>query len=190
MAFLDRQRSNAWKQSEVFFDNTGLNLEYCFTEYANQGRKFVFFTTDMRKVSGGHRVVRIPLLTTSTACDAMFESSPGLVKVHEGENADLIWTTTEDITPSDMIRTFYHTYLTGQNNQLLEVIFGSIFTRNECHNRCVLLNGTHKTGVRIPSITTADAKSKYIIFLDVHDGVQNEEGVIYVFREFQFDIPL
>ncbi|ELT95895.1 hypothetical protein CAPTEDRAFT_188515, partial [Capitella teleta] len=109
-----------------------------------------------------------------------FESSPGLVKVHEGEDADLIWTTTEDITPADLYLEFYHTVVVSYN-VLLEAMFGSIFTINECHNRCVLLIGTHETGIRIPSITTADARSKYIIFL--LGAGQNEDAAIYLYRE-------
>ncbi|ELT90510.1 hypothetical protein CAPTEDRAFT_197590 [Capitella teleta] len=110
----------------------------------------------------------------------MFESSPGLVKVHEGDDADLIWTTHEDITPADLRRLFYHT---STGNKLLEVAFGQILTHNECAgDRCVLLNGTHETGIRIPSITRADARSKYIITLSVQGGVQNGDAAIYVYR--------
>ncbi|ELT91361.1 hypothetical protein CAPTEDRAFT_201940 [Capitella teleta] len=116
----------------------------------------------------------------------VFESTPGLVKVHEGDDADLIWTTNDDITPADLDRTFYHT---NQRNQLMEVksIFGVIYTYNECAgHRCVLLNGTHETGIRIPGITTADARSKYIITLSVQGGVQNEDAAIYVYRELYY----
>ncbi|ELT91358.1 hypothetical protein CAPTEDRAFT_201937 [Capitella teleta] len=110
----------------------------------------------------------------------VFESTPGLVKVHEGEDADLIWTTHEDITPADLDRTFYHTSIAG--NKLLETIFGQILTHNECAgHRCVLLNGTHQTGIRIPSITTADARSKYIIVMMITG--QNGDAAIYVYRE-------
>ncbi|ELT97492.1 hypothetical protein CAPTEDRAFT_221457 [Capitella teleta] len=114
----------------------------------------------------------------------VFESSPGLVKVHEGEDVDLIWKTTKDITPANLYRTFYHTSVRGQNNRLLEVAFGKVFTYNECAgHRCVLLNGTHETGIRIPSITTADVRSKYIIYLSIRNGQNgmDEDAAIYVY---------
>ncbi|ELT90509.1 hypothetical protein CAPTEDRAFT_197588, partial [Capitella teleta] len=114
-----------------------------------------------------------------------FESSPGLVKVHEGDDADLIWTTNEDITPADLDRIFYHTSVHDDNNKLMDVIpsFGRIYTFNECAgHRCVLLNGTHETGIQIPRITTADARSKYIIFMNVQNGALDGDAAIYVYQ--------
>ncbi|ELU12294.1 hypothetical protein CAPTEDRAFT_208932 [Capitella teleta] len=117
----------------------------------------------------------------------VFESSPGLVKVHEGDDADLIWTTHEDITPAELGRKFFHTLVNIiETNKVMDVVttFGVIYTFNECAgHRCVLLNGTHETGIRIPSITTADAKSKYIITLSVQGEVRNEDAVIYVYQK-------
>ncbi|ELU06517.1 hypothetical protein CAPTEDRAFT_211330 [Capitella teleta] len=110
----------------------------------------------------------------------VFESTPGLVKVHEGDDADLIWTTREEIYPWAEPE-FFHTSVGFLNNRLVEVIFGFVIIRNECYDRCVLLNGTHSSGIRIPNITTADAKSKYIIVLPYHG--QNDDAVIYVYQK-------
>ncbi|ELT86993.1 hypothetical protein CAPTEDRAFT_200751, partial [Capitella teleta] len=129
------------------------------------------------------RIRKLLLESLAFNFEKMFVSSPGLVKVHEEDYADLIWTTHEDITPVDLTRKFYHTSVVGENNILLEVLFGSIFPRNECRNRCVLLNGTHASGIRIPSITTADARSKYIITLSVQGGGQNGDAAIYVYQK-------
>ncbi|ELU07091.1 hypothetical protein CAPTEDRAFT_206732, partial [Capitella teleta] len=115
--------------------------------------------------------------------DPMIQSTPGLVKVHKGDDVDLIWTTTEEIT-SAVTHHFYHTSSVVEN-RLMIVQNGFTFPLNECLDRgCQHLNGTHTSGIRIPGISTSDAKSKYIINL-VGGGInwQNGDAVIYVYEK-------
>ncbi|ELT97445.1 hypothetical protein CAPTEDRAFT_193401 [Capitella teleta] len=113
----------------------------------------------------------------------VFESSPGFIKVHEGEDADLIWTTRDEIIPWELIQSFFHT--TVHNDNILVVVYAGAnpSTFHECKDRCEHLRGTHEIGIRIPNVTTADAKSKYIIVLKIDIQGQNGDAVIYIYEK-------
>ncbi|ELT87643.1 hypothetical protein CAPTEDRAFT_201578 [Capitella teleta] len=108
----------------------------------------------------------------------LFESTPGLVKVHEGDDADLIWVTTEKIEPWTESY-FYHTSESSVN-LLVQFIYGHTMLYNECKDRCEYLRETHELGIRISDITTADAKSKYIILFYYYG--KNDDAALYVYQ--------
>ncbi|ELU13359.1 hypothetical protein CAPTEDRAFT_186033 [Capitella teleta] len=111
----------------------------------------------------------------------VFNSTPGLVKGHEGATVDLIWTTVFRIV-SNADHEFHHTFPLDPY-RLLRSVEGSTSTFNECRDRCEYLNGTNISGIRIQNITTADAKPKYICSLrDIHYG-QSYDAVIYVYQK-------
>ncbi|ELU12363.1 hypothetical protein CAPTEDRAFT_208818 [Capitella teleta] len=121
----------------------------------------------------------------------VIQSTPGLVKVHKGDDVDLNWTTAEEIT-SAVAHHFYHTSSVVEN-RLMVVQNGFTFPLNECLDKgCQHLIGTHTSGIRIPGISASDAKSKYIINLQGGGiNLQYGDAVIYVyeFRQPVFKHP-
>ncbi|ELU13146.1 hypothetical protein CAPTEDRAFT_202587 [Capitella teleta] len=101
-----------------------------------------------------------------------------MVKVHEEEDADLIWRTIDVISPS-VAHAFYHTSY-DEFHRLMLFENGSYFTYNECEGRCEHLESSRQTGIRIPSIGASDAREKYMINLFAMGS--NDNAVIYLFR--------
>ncbi|ELU09107.1 hypothetical protein CAPTEDRAFT_204597 [Capitella teleta] len=106
----------------------------------------------------------------------VFESSPGLTKVEVGEDVELRWHTTKELT-GDI--TLYHTS-TGVNNKLYKIIFSTHYKHGRCNDCCEYLNGERESAIKIPNVTRADA-GKY--FIQANNRI-NDDAVIYVFREF------
>ncbi|ELU13355.1 hypothetical protein CAPTEDRAFT_186029 [Capitella teleta] len=112
--------------------------------------------------------------------DIVFQNTPGLVKVNEQSDAQLMWKTTRPVTSHNITHDFHHTE-TVYDDLLLKVANGLTFTFFECKDRCQSISGTHYTGITIRNITAADAKSKYIVTLDFGIQAQNDDAGIYVF---------
>jgi hypothetical protein len=110
---------------------------------------------------------------------AAFVSWPGLKKAHKADSVDLIWTTDEDIGFAEE-QTIYHTE-DNDDYILLKSIFGGTGLSNDCEDRCTALLETRQLGVRIPGVTTQDAR-KYVAQYKVMVPF-NDNAVIYVYRK-------
>ncbi|ELT90795.1 hypothetical protein CAPTEDRAFT_185360 [Capitella teleta] len=123
--------------------------------------------------------VTILLLAVSVFGTHGYVSTPGLVKVHEGDLVDLIWSTQDEIG-SAIRQTFWQTY-TDLDHQLMEVDNGYVHTMHACQDRCEHLSGTFMAGMRIPDITIADAKRYILLLRGMHD--LNNDACIFVYQK-------
>jgi hypothetical protein len=82
-------------------------------------------------------------------------TSPGLVKVHPGDDADLRWILTEEVSFHDV----YHTNLASPNILMQQLWPGDPNFLGSCFGRCTSLVESLQSGIRIPNVATTDARS-------------------------------
>jgi hypothetical protein len=90
---------------------------------------------------------------------------------------DLVWNTTEEISPYE-VQDFHNPSFLLEVSGSDELYFGS------CINRCVHLSGERQTGIRIHNVTSADA-GKYMVWFNF-EGLADSDAILFIFRKFNF----
>ncbi|ELU18147.1 hypothetical protein CAPTEDRAFT_229391 [Capitella teleta] len=134
-----------------------------------------YLTQDAAVSMASWRILLVAFCVLHRGNGQVFESSPGLIKVEEGEDVELRWHTTVELR-GDI--TFYHTSYDDEN-KLYKIIFSTHYKHGRCNDSCEYLNGERESGIKIPNVRTADA-GKY--FIQANNRI-NDDAVIYVFQK-------
>jgi hypothetical protein len=106
-------------------------------------------------------------------------TSPGLVKAHPGDDADLRWILTEESSVHDV----YHTSFNSGNELMQQFWPGDPYFLGSCAGRCSSLVESLRSGIRIPNVATSDAR-KYILDLPLL-AIHDDNAILYILRKFR-----
>lgn len=103
-------------------------------------------------------------------------SSPGLVKVHEGSTASLVWETDEEIVSASA----FHTSV-NVDHQIVAWIFGQAYFTTAYKYRAYSLEQGTAYGFALN--TTLDSDALNYIFSDGNGAIRHN-ATIYIYSEF------